>query len=71
MYQNPQNWGRPQDNPFGPSNPSYLQSSLPTQHTQSPSVTGTSVLGIKFNGGVVIAADNLGTVPLEDGCNHD
>jgi 20S proteasome subunit beta 7 len=62
MYQNPQNWGRPQDNPFGPHNPSF-QAALPTQHTQSPSVTGTSVLGIKFNGGVVIAADNLGPTP--------
>ena len=62
MYQNPQNWGRPQDNAFGPHNPSF-QAALPTQHTQSPSVTGTSVLGIKFNGGVVIAADNLGPTP--------
>ena len=26
-----------------------------------PSVTGTSVLGVKFNGGVVIAADKLGS----------
>jgi 20S proteasome subunit beta 7 len=57
MYQNPQNWGRPQDNPFAPQ-PAFHHA-LPTQHTQSPSVTGTSVLGIKFNGGVVIAADNL------------
>ena len=32
---------------------------MPKQHTQSPAVTGTSVLGVKYNGGVVIAADNL------------
>ena len=28
-------------------------------------VTGTSVLGITFNGGVMIAADTLGNVSLE------
>lgn len=27
---------------------------------RQPIVTGTSVLGIKFNGGVMMAADNLG-----------
>ena len=32
----------------------------PVTHTQSPVVTGTSVIGIKYNEGVVIAADNLG-----------
>ncbi|KAF9187688.1 Proteasome subunit beta type-7 [Haplosporangium sp. Z 767] len=31
----------------------------PTSHTQSPVVTGTSVLGLKFKGGVIMAADNL------------
>jgi 20S proteasome subunit beta 7 len=61
MNHNPEVWGRPRDDVYGPYNPSYLKTSLPNQHTQSPSVTGTSVLGIKFNGGVVIAADNLGT----------
>lgn len=30
-----------------------------TQHTSSPITTGTSVVGIKFDGGVMIAADNL------------
>lgn len=34
---------------------------MPQTHTQSPAVTGTSVLGVKFKDGVVIAADNLGT----------
>ncbi|XP_071788653.1 proteasome subunit beta type-4-like [Asterias amurensis] len=33
----------------------------PAKHTLSPSVTGTSVLGIKFNGGVMLAADMLGS----------
>ncbi|KAF9340125.1 Proteasome subunit beta type-7 [Linnemannia elongata] len=31
----------------------------PTSHTQQPVVTGTSVLGIKYKGGVMMAADNL------------
>ncbi|KAF9360256.1 Proteasome subunit beta type-7 [Mortierella sp. AD094] len=31
----------------------------PTSHTQQPVVTGTSVLGLKFKGGVMMAADNL------------
>jgi len=32
------------------------------QHTQSPIMTGTSVLGIKYNGGVLLAADTLVSV---------
>lgn len=36
-----------------------MQSGMPKTHTQSPAVTGTSVLGVKFKDGVVIAADNL------------
>jgi 20S proteasome subunit beta 7 len=32
----------------------------PNQATQSPIVTGTSVVAIKYKDGVVIAADNLG-----------
>ncbi|WVQ64617.1 uncharacterized protein L199_002784 [Kwoniella botswanensis] len=31
----------------------------PVGHTQQPLVTGTSVLGLKYEGGVMIAADNL------------
>ncbi|KAL4216387.1 Proteasome subunit beta type-4 [Mactra antiquata] len=33
----------------------------PTKRTLYPSVTGTSVLGLKFNDGVVIAGDKLGS----------
>ncbi|KAI9670407.1 MAG: Proteasome subunit beta type-7 [Caeruleum heppii] len=55
----PQAWGRPRDDVYGPYNASYLQSSGPVQHTQSPIVTGTSVIGVKYKDGVVIAADNL------------
>lgn len=31
----------------------------PTKHTTSPIVTGTTVIGIKYNGGVMLAADTL------------
>jgi len=60
----PQGWGRPRDDVYGSYNPSYLPQShggtqQPITHTQSPSVTGTSVIGLKFKSGVVIAADNL------------
>lgn len=34
--------------------------SEPVSHTQQPIMTGTSVLGIKFDGGVLLAADTLG-----------
>ncbi|RDD40828.1 Proteasome subunit beta type-4 [Trichoplax sp. H2] len=36
-------------------------SQLPRTYTQQPIVTGTSVLGVTFTGGVVIAADTLGS----------
>ncbi|KAL9121665.1 MAG: hypothetical protein Q9187_001779 [Circinaria calcarea] len=49
----------PRDDIYGPYDPSYLHSTGPKQHTQSPIVTGTSVIAVKFKDGVVIAADNL------------
>ncbi|PYI23339.1 proteasome component Pre4 [Aspergillus japonicus CBS 114.51] len=55
----PEAWGRPRDDVYGPYNPSYLQTTGPKTHTQSPAVTGSSILGIKFNGGCVLASDNL------------
>ncbi|CAI9613072.1 unnamed protein product [Staurois parvus] len=33
----------------------------PRRHTLNPMVTGTSVLGVKFDGGVIMAADMLGS----------
>jgi 20S proteasome subunit beta 7 len=33
----------------------------PTTRTQSPAVTGTSVLGVCYDGGVLLAADTLGS----------
>lgn len=46
---------------YGAYDHTFLTSTGPTQHTQQPIVTGTSVVAVKFNGGVVIAADNLGS----------
>lgn len=51
---------KPRDDVYGPYDPSYLGSNGPKTATQSPAVTGTSVIAAKFKDGVVIAADNLG-----------
>lgn len=41
--------------------PEVAGSSLnPRQHTKYPYVTGTSVIALKYNDGVLIAADTLG-----------
>ncbi|KAI4842355.1 proteasome endopeptidase complex, beta subunit [Aureobasidium sp. EXF-8845] len=58
----PHGWGRPRDDVYGAYDYSHFGTqdrSGPTQHTQSPIVTGTSVIGLKYKDGVVIAADNL------------
>jgi len=47
----PDRWGRPRE--------ADSHKVEPTTHTQQPIVTGTSVVGIKFDKGVMIAADNL------------
>ncbi|KAI1078305.1 20S proteasome subunit [Whalleya microplaca] len=59
MDHRPQNWGRPRDDVYGAYDASYMQANGPNQHTQSPIVTGTSVVAMKFKDGVVMAADNL------------
>lgn len=59
MDHRPQAWGRPRDDVYGAYDHTYLNHSAPKTHTQSPAVTGTSVLGLKFKDGVVLAADNL------------
>ncbi|KAK4189036.1 nucleophile aminohydrolase [Podospora australis] len=59
MDHRPQAWGRPRDDVYGAYDPSYFHNSGPKTATQSPIVTGTSVIAIKFKDGVVIAADNL------------
>jgi 20S proteasome subunit beta 7 len=52
-------WGRPRDDVYGPYNHTIAQAGSHNQHTQQPIVTGSSVLGIKFDKGVIVAADNL------------
>ena len=52
---------QPRDDVYGAYDASYLQTNGPKTATQSPIVTGTSVIAIKFKDGVVMAADNLGT----------
>ncbi|KAI0017663.1 20S proteasome subunit [Xylariomycetidae sp. FL0641] len=59
MDHRPQAWGRPRDDVYGAYDASYLQTNGPNQHTQSPIVTGTSVVAMKFKDGVVMATDNL------------
>ena len=51
---------QPRNDVYGAYDASYLQTTGPKAHTSSPAVTGTSVVGVKFNGGVAIATDNLG-----------
>lgn len=59
------NYSQPRDDIYGAYNPHHLPqhrggaSAHPTTHTQSPIVTGTSVIALKYATGVVIAADNL------------
>ncbi|ROT37281.1 proteasome component PRE4 [Sodiomyces alkalinus F11] len=59
MDHRPQAWGRPRDDVYGAYDASFMNPNGPNQATQSPIVTGTSVVAIKFSEGVVIAADNL------------
>ncbi|KAF8464109.1 nucleophile aminohydrolase [Kalaharituber pfeilii] len=60
MNHTPENWGRPRDDIYGFYDRSFLETNPGTaQHTTRPMVTGTSVVALKYNGGVVMAADNL------------
>ncbi|KAK4232393.1 nucleophile aminohydrolase [Podospora fimiseda] len=59
MDHRPQAWGRPRDDVYGAYDGSYLNHGGPKNATQSPVVTGTSVIALKFKDGVVMAADNL------------
>lgn len=69
MEHNPVNWGRPRNDIYGEydynvHNAGHQKAAnsmmTPNTHTQSPIVTGTSVIAIKFDKGVIMAADNLG-----------
>ncbi|CRK20045.1 Proteasome subunit beta type-7 like protein [Verticillium longisporum] len=59
MDHRPQAWGRPRDDVYGAYDASHMNPNGPNQASQSPIVTGTSVIAIKYSEGVVIAADNL------------
>ncbi|WVQ81005.1 hypothetical protein IAT38_003112 [Cryptococcus sp. DSM 104549] len=45
--------------PIAQTNRGHAATEEPISHTQHPLVTGTSVLGLKYDKGVMIAADNL------------
>ncbi|CCF60356.1 hypothetical protein KAFR_0J02920 [Kazachstania africana CBS 2517] len=61
MNHDPFSWGRPSDETYGKYNTSIAEASpYPSMNTQQPIVTGTSVIAMKYNNGVIIAADNLG-----------
>lgn len=59
MNHDPFSWGRPSEQTYGQYDHSIAQASIPKMNTQDPIVTGTSVISMKYNNGVVIAADNL------------
>lgn len=61
-------WGKPRNDAFDPyatfpissiNGPKVDSFSEGVQRTQQPIVTGTSVLGVKYKGGVMLAADML------------
>lgn len=63
MDHNPYKWGRPDNGVYGQYDTHIANarmSEFPSMHTQQPIVTGTSVVAIKYNNGIIMAADNLG-----------
>ncbi|QLQ80026.1 hypothetical protein HG537_0D00260 [Torulaspora globosa] len=62
MNHDPFSWGRPSDEHYGVYNRAIADApAYPKMNTQQPIVTGTSVISMKYNNGVVIAADNMGS----------
>lgn len=72
MNHDPYQWGRPSNETYGQYNYNIANASIkeadhasldnfPKMNTQQPIITGTSVLGIKFKDGIILAADNLGS----------
>lgn len=74
MNHDPLHWGRPSDNEYGPYDFEIANATnaakpckkneineFPQMHTQSPMVTGASVIAVKFNDGIVMATDKLGS----------
>jgi 20S proteasome subunit beta 7 len=50
--------------PVKPSFHPFTESQQPVQYTQNPKIVGTSILGMKYRDGIVVAADNLGSPAL-------
>ncbi|KAG7193344.1 Proteasome subunit beta type-7 [Scheffersomyces spartinae] len=65
MEHNPFKWGRPDDAVYGAYNHQIAEAGVnslfPKMNTQNPIITGTSVIGIKYKDGVILAADNMGS----------
>ncbi|QLG74625.1 hypothetical protein HG535_0G05080 [Zygotorulaspora mrakii] len=62
MNHDPFHWGRPSDEQYGAYNNTIANASpYPKMNTQQPIVTGTSVISMQYDNGVIIAADNLGS----------
>lgn len=62
MNHNPFEWGRPSDTQYGEYDSSIsMASAKPIMKTQQPIIMGTSVISMKYNDGVVIAADSMGS----------
>ncbi|CCK71810.1 proteasome core particle subunit beta 7 KNAG_0I00190 [Huiozyma naganishii CBS 8797] len=62
MNHDPYSWGRPSDETYGQYSDAIAHApSFPKMNTQQPIVTGTSVISMKYNNGVIIAADHLGS----------
>lgn len=72
MNHDPFHWGRPSEQTYGAYNYNIANASnvdksntsnseFPKMHTQQPMITGTSVIAIKYNDGIVMAADNMGS----------
>ncbi|KAK7203290.1 B-type subunit of proteasome [Myxozyma melibiosi] len=58
----PENWGRPRNDVYGEYQSAIHNAGQgPQSRTQTPSITGTSVIAMKFDNGVMLAADNLGS----------
>lgn len=71
MNHDPFHWGRPNDKVYGKydyrianagkaSNQKEATNEFPTMHTQQPMITGTSVIAVKYQDGVIMAADTMG-----------
>ncbi|KAK9449881.1 nucleophile aminohydrolase [Limtongia smithiae] len=62
MDHSQERWGRPRSDVYGPYQYAIHNAgagSGPSTATQQPIITGTSVIAIKFDNGVILAADNL------------